>query len=70
MGSFEIRPHQQNPNLWWVSSQGDDVAYITRPGNAYLAWTTGRAMPAQADFVGKSFDSIDEALEAVAESFS
>jgi hypothetical protein len=49
-----------------VSSQGDDVAYITRPGNAYLAWATGKAMPAQADFVGKRFDSVDEALEAVA----
>ena len=70
MRSFRIRQNQQNPNLWWVSSQGDDVAYITRPGNAYIAWSTGRAMPAQADFVGKRFDSIDEALEAVAKSFS
>ena len=67
---MDIRPHERNPNLWWVSSQGDDVAYITRPGNAYLAWATGKPMPAQADFVGKRFDTIDEALEAVARSFS
>ena len=53
-----------------MSSQGDDVAYITRPGNAYLAWATGKAMPGQADFVGKRFDTVDEALEAVARSFS
>ena len=70
MDDLEIRPHERNPNLWWVSSHGDDVAYITRPGNAYLAWTTGKAMPAQADFVGKRFDTIDAALEAVAKSFS
>jgi hypothetical protein len=70
MDHLQIRPHERNPNLWWVSSQGDDVAYITRPGTAYVAWTTGRAMPAQADFVGKRFDTIDEALEAVARSFS
>jgi len=70
MDNLQIRPHERNPNLWWVSSQGDDVAYITRPGNAYLAWATGKAMRAQADFVGKRFDTIDEALEAVARSFS
>lgn len=70
MDNLHIRPHERNPNLWWVSSQGDDVAYITRPGNAYLAWITGKAMPAQADFVGKRFDTIDEAIEAVARSFS
>ena len=70
MDNLQIRPHERNPNLWWVSSQGDDVAYITRPGNAYLAWATGKVLPAQADFVGKRFDTIDEALEAVARSFS
>src|SRR5882762_1744278 len=47
---LQIRPHEKNPNLWWVSSHGYDVAYITRPGNAYLVWTTGRAIPAQTDF--------------------
>jgi hypothetical protein len=52
-----------------VSSQGDDVAYITRPGNGYLAWATGK-MPGQVDFVGKRFDTIDEALQAVTRSFS
>jgi hypothetical protein len=49
MDNLQIRPHERNPNLWWVSSRGDDVAYITRPGNGYLAWTTGKAMPGQAD---------------------
>jgi hypothetical protein len=39
--------------LWWVSSQGDDVAYIARPGNAYLAWATDKWKPGHADFVGK-----------------
>jgi hypothetical protein len=53
-----------------VSSQGDDVAYITRPRNAYLARATGKAMPGQADFFGKRFGTIDAALEAVAGSFS
>jgi fructose-specific component phosphotransferase system IIB-like protein len=70
MHNLQIRPHGKNPNLWWVSSHGDDVAYITRPSNAYLAWTTGKAMPAHADFVGKRFDTLDEALEAVARSFA
>ena len=70
MHNLEIRPHEKNPKLWWVSSQGDDVAYITRPGNAYLAWAAGKAVLRQADFVGKPFDTIDEALEAVARSFS
>jgi hypothetical protein len=70
MDNFQIRPHERNPNLWWVSADGGDVAYITRPGNAYLAWATGKAMCAQVDFVGKRFDTIDEALEAVARSFS
>ena len=42
MHNFQIRPHEKNPKLWWVSSQGDDVAYITRPGNAYLAWAAGK----------------------------
>ena len=70
MHNLQIRPHERNPNLWWVSSHGDDVAYITRPGNTDLAWTTGKTMPPHADFVGKSFDTVDEALEAVARSFS
>ena len=42
MHNLQIRRHEKNPNLWWVSSHGDDVAYITRPGNAYLAWATGK----------------------------
>lgn len=70
MGNLQIRPHERNPNLWWVSSKGDDVAYITRPGNGYLAWATGNWKPSRADFVGKRFDSVDAALEAVARSFS
>ena len=70
MNQLQIRQQERNPNLWWVSSQGDDVAYITRPGNGYLAWATGKAMPAQADFVGKRFDSVDAALKAVTESLS
>ena len=69
MHNFQIRPHEKNPKLWWVSSQGDDIAYITRPGNAYLAWAAGKAVLRQADFVGKPFDTIDEALEAVARNF-
>jgi hypothetical protein len=70
MDHLQIRPHERNPNLWWVSSQGDDVAYITRPGNAYLAWATDKWKPGHADFVGKRFDTVDEALQAVARSFS
>jgi hypothetical protein len=70
MDNLQIRPHARNPNLWWVSSQGDDVAYITRPGNAYLAWATDKWKPSHADFVGKRFDTVDEALQAVARSFS
>ena len=70
MDNLQIRPHERNPNLWWVSSQGDDVAYITRPGNAYLAWATDKWKPGHADFVGKRFDTVDEALQAVARSFS
>ena len=70
MHNLQIRPHEKNPKLWWVSSHGDDVAYITRPGNAYLAWAAGKCETRQADFVGKRFDTIDEALEAVARSFS
>jgi hypothetical protein len=70
MDNLQIRPHERNPNLWWVSSQGDDVAYITRPGNAYLAWATDKWKPGHADFVGKRFESVDEALQAVARSFS
>ncbi|MEA2897942.1 MAG: hypothetical protein QOJ84_3557 [Bradyrhizobium sp.] len=70
MDNLQIRRHERNPNLWWVSSQGDDVAYITRPGNGYLAWATGNGKPGHADFVGKRFDTIDAALEAVAKSLS
>ena len=70
MDNLQIRPHERNPNLWWVSAQGDDVAYITHPGNAYLAWATDKWKPSHADFVGKRFDSVDEALQAVARSFS
>jgi hypothetical protein len=71
MNNVKIRPHERNPNLWWVSSQGgDDVAYITHPGNGYLAWPTGIAAPSCVDFIGKRFDSVDAALAAVAESFS
>jgi hypothetical protein len=70
MHNLQIRPHERNPNLWWVSSHGDDVAYITRPGNGYLAWATDKWKPRHADFVGKRFDTVDEALEAVARSFS
>jgi hypothetical protein len=70
MDNLQIRPHERNPNLWWVSSQGDDVAYITRPGNIYLAWATDKWKPGHADFVGKRFDTVDEALQAVARSFS
>jgi hypothetical protein len=54
-----------------VSSQGgEDVAYITHPGNGYLARATGKGKPGQADFAGKRFDSIDAALAAMATSFS
>jgi hypothetical protein len=70
MENLQIRRHERNPNLWWVSSQGDDVAYITRPGNAYLAWATDKWKPGHADFVGRRFDTVDEALEAVARSCS
>ncbi len=46
MVNLQIRPHERNPNLWWVSSQsGDDVAYIARLGNGYRAWPTGKAKP-------------------------
>jgi len=38
--ALRIRQHDRNPNLWWVSSPEDDVAYIARPGNHYRAWTT------------------------------
>ncbi len=70
MNQLQIRQQERNPNLWWVSSEGDDVAYITRPGNGYLAWATYRWKSAPADFVGKRFDSIDAALKAVTESLS
>ena len=35
--ALQIRQHDRNPNLWWVSSPEDDVAYIARPGNHYRA---------------------------------
>jgi hypothetical protein len=71
MDHFQLRQHTHNPNLWWVSSQsGDDVAYIARPGTGYLVWTTGNWKYARADFVGKRFESVDAALEAVVRSFS
>jgi hypothetical protein len=70
MENIQIRQHDRNPNLWWVSSQGgEDVDYIMHPGNGYLASATGKGNPGQADFAGKRFDSIDAALEAVAGSF-
>lgn len=71
MDNFQVRPHERNPNLWWVfSKSGDDVAYIARLGNDYRAWATGKAKPGQGDVVRKRFDSVDAALEAVAKSFS
>jgi hypothetical protein len=71
MNGLQLRQHEGNSNLWWVSSQdGDDVAYITRPGNGYLAWATWRWKSAPADFVGKRFDSVDAALEAVIKSLA
>jgi hypothetical protein len=70
MNQLEIRQHERNPNLWWVSSHGDDVAYITRPGDGYLAWATYRWKSAPADFVGKRFDSVDDALQAVTKSLT
>ena len=70
MDNVQVRPHERNPNLWWVSSRGDDVACITRPGKGYPAWTMGNGKPDHADFVGKRFDSVDAALEAVTKSFS
>ena len=70
MDNLQIRPHERNPNLWWLSSQGDDVAYITRPGNGYLAWATDKWKPSHADFVGKRFDTVDAAFEAVTKSLA
>jgi hypothetical protein len=70
MENIQIRQHDQNPNLWWVSQGGEDVAYITHPGDGYLAWATGKRKPGQADFVGKRFGSIAAAPEAAAKSFS
>lgn len=70
MNELQLRQHERNSNLWWVSSHGDDVAYIMRPGNGYAAWATWRWKSAPADFVGKRFDSVDEALEAVTKSLA
>jgi hypothetical protein len=71
MDNLQIRPHERNPDLWWVFSQsGDDVAYIARLGSGYRAWATGKAKSVQDDVVDTRFDSIDAALEAVARSFS
>jgi hypothetical protein len=44
----------------------DDVAYIARPGNHYRAWTTYGWKPGHANFVGIPFETIEEALAAVA----
>jgi hypothetical protein len=64
--ALRIRQHNRNSNLWWVSNSQDDVAYIARPGNHYRAWTTHAWKPRHANFVGVPFDSIEEALAAVA----
>ena len=69
MDNLQIR-RTSNPNLWWVSLHGDDVAYTTRPGNAYLAWPPTSGNQAMPTSVGKRFDTVDEALEAVARSQS
>ena len=71
MNNVQIRRHERNPHLWVVSSQdGDDIAYITYPGNAYFAMPTAKWQSAHADFSGKRFDTVDAAFEAVAHSFS
>jgi hypothetical protein len=64
--ALRIRQHDRNPNLWWVSSPEDDVAYIARPGNHYRAWTTYGWKSGHANFVGIPFETIEEALAAVA----
>ena len=64
--ALRIRQHDRNPNLWWVSSPEDDVAYIARPGTHYRAWTTYGWKPGHANFVGIPFETIEEALAAVA----
>jgi hypothetical protein len=62
----QIRKHDHNPNLWWVSSSsGDDIAYIAHLGENYLAWTTDKWKPRHASFVGKRFDTVEEAFHAV-----
>jgi hypothetical protein len=71
MNHVQIRRHERNPHLWVVSSQsGDDIAYITYPGNGYLAMPIGKWQSALADFLGKRFDTVEAAFEAVAHSFS
>lgn len=68
MATVQIRKQDRNPNLWWVSSQsGDDVAYITHQGKGYLAWPV---KPVRADFLGKPFETVDDALAAVARCLS
>jgi hypothetical protein len=62
--SLEIRHHDRNPNLWWVSSHGNDVAYITHPGKAYVTWAVSSAA---VGFTGKSFETVDAAVAALAQ---
>jgi hypothetical protein len=62
MEQLQIRRHDHNPYLWWVSSHGDDVAYITQPGKNFLVWPTGSIAT---DIAGTPFESIDAALAAV-----
>jgi hypothetical protein len=62
----QIRKHDHVPNLWWVSSSsGDDIAYIVHLGENYLAWTTDKWKLRHASFVGKPFDTVEEAFHAV-----
>jgi len=67
MNQLQIRQQERNPNLWWVSSRGDDVAYITHPGKAYVTWAVSSAA---AGFTGKSFETMDAAVEALAHSLA
>ena len=67
MEALRVRQHDRNPNLWWVSVSEDDVAYIARPGNQYRIWTTCGWKPRHANFVGVPFNTIEDALAAVAE---
>ncbi len=65
MEALRIRQHDRNPNLWWVSSSEDDVAYIARPGSHYRAWPTHGWKPGHVHFVGIPFYTIDDAFAAV-----